>query len=184
MLIFLGFVFCILSYGTYRTIKERSFSYFRWFWGFFSYTFFKADKTISAILWTTVFSSVILSNILGPTNINLYPLNPISHILFGFLSRELIEIGNGYYPFIEKTKSKLPKRVAKHVNPTTFAFALCMGNGIQEEIQKLIPGLKALVWTNLPDQISDTVMDIGGITLSAKRVAIVERLRERKQQEN
>ena len=112
-------------------------------------------------------------------NFNLSVFNPVSHFLFGFLSRELFKTANEYYPFIDKVAEKFPQRLKKYFTPTTFAFVLCMGNGIQEEIQKLIPGLRHFVWTSLPDQITDAVMDIGGITLSAKKELILARLKGR-----
>lgn len=136
------------------------------------HTFIKGDKVISVILWGTLFLSVGVSNVLGPMGFNFSYFNPISHFMFGFLSRELFKIANDYYPFIDKVAAKFPKKIAKYITPATFAFVLCLSHGIMEEVQKLIPVLKSLVWTNLPDQIMDTVMDIGGITVSAKRTAL------------
>ncbi|MBC7230887.1 MAG: hypothetical protein H5T74_10930 [Actinobacteria bacterium] len=178
MLIFIAVMTSILVYGSYRCIKEKSLSYFRWFINFLRYTFFKGNKKISAIFWATLTSSVGLSNLLGHKNINFSVFNPVSHFLFGFLSRELLLIANDYHPFIDKIASKFPDRISRYVNPTAFAFMLCMGNGIQEEIQKMIPFLKSLVWTNLPDQIVDAVMDTAGIMLSAKRCSVFTRLKE------
>ncbi|MDY6796350.1 MAG: hypothetical protein SWK76_13905 [Actinomycetota bacterium] len=124
---------------------------------------------MSALFWTTVGCSVFLSNLLGAKDINLTIFNPLSHFLFGYLSRELLSLSNEYYPYLDRLAERLPKKVGRRINPTTMAFVLCMGNGIQEEIQKLIPKLKSLVWTNLRDQITDAFMDTGGILFSAWR---------------
>ncbi len=172
MLIFLAAVLSIITYGSYRCIRDRSFHFFRRFGDFFLYTFFKADKFLSVLLWGTVACSVVLSNLLSLMGISLSSFNPLSHFLFGFLAREFTRIANDYYPFLDKIGAKLPRRLAKLATPSAFAFILCMGNGIQEEIQKKIPVLRALVWTSLPDQITDTVMDTAGIIVSVKRGAL------------
>lgn len=169
MLIFIGVTLSLLLYGTCRSVKEGNLSFFRQLGGMLHYTLFKGNRTVSALLWTTVGCSVFLSNLLGARDINLTIFNPVSHFLFGYLSRELLFLSNEYYPYLDRLAQKLPERVGKHVNPTTVAFALCMGNGIQEEVQKLIPWLKSLVWTNLRDQVTDAVMDTGGILFSAWR---------------
>ncbi|MDI6872777.1 hypothetical protein [Candidatus Solincola sp.] len=169
MLIFIGVTLSLLLYGTYRSVREGNLVFFRRLGGMLHYTLFKGNKTVSALLWTTVGCSVFLSNLLGARDINLTIFNPISHFLFGYLSRELLALSNEYYPYLDRLAQRLPDRVGKHVNPTTVAFVLCMGNGVQEEIQKLIPKLKSLVWTNLKDQITDAFMDTGGILFSAWR---------------
>ncbi len=178
MLIFIGTVLTILVYGIYRCWRERSLSYFRLVWGMMVHTAFKGNKSISVILWLTLSCSLVLSNWLGAKNVNLSPFNPISHFMFGFLARELLKISNDYYPYIDKLATRFPERMRRHVNPTTLAFLLCMGNGVQEEIQKFVPKLKTLVWTNLRDQVSDAVMDTGGILLSAYRLRISRALRK------
>jgi hypothetical protein len=183
MLIFLGVMLSILIYGSYRCVRERSFSYFHLIGGLITHTLFKGNKIISAILWVTLACSVVLSNLLGPRNINFSIFNPLSHFLFGFLASELFKISNDYYPYIDKFASKFPDRIAKHINPTTFAFVLCMGNGIQEEIQKAIPKLKSLVWTNLKDQITDAFMDTAGIIFSTKRADLFAVLKQSEPQQ-
>jgi hypothetical protein len=179
MLILLGVLLFIVVYGSYRCIKERSLSFFRWFGSLATYTFFKADKKVSIVLWGTVVSTLIVPRVVGPINVNATPLNMLSHFLFGFLSRELIKNANDYYPFVDKFASRFPPRIAKFITPSTFALALCLGNGIQEEIQKTIPALRSLVWTDLPDQLRDMLMDVAGITLSAKKTALYTVLRRR-----
>ncbi|WP_287153512.1 hypothetical protein [Candidatus Solincola tengchongensis] len=169
MLIFLGVTLFLILYGTYRMVRDGNLSFFRRLGGMLHYTLFRGNRTVSALLWTTVGCSVFLSNLLGARDINLTPFNPLSHFLFGYLSRELLTLSNEYYPYLDRLARRLPERVGKYVNPTTASFVLCMGNGIQEEIQKLIPGLKSLVWTNLKDQITDAFMDTGGILFSAWR---------------
>lgn len=176
MLIFLASLFFILTYGPYRCIKDRNLSFFRHLGGLAKYTLFTGNKAVSALLWVTVFSSAVLSNIIGPMQINFTFFNRVSHFLFGFLSRELISTANEYYPFVDKISEKLPEPVSRHVTPSTLSFILCMGNGVQEEIQKAIPGLKRLVWTNFKDQVADAVMDTAGISLSAKRRSLAARL--------
>lgn len=169
MLIFIMTTLSLLGYGTYHSVRERNLAFFRRLGGMLHYTLFKGNRTVSALLWTTVGCSVFLSNLLGARDINLTIFNPISHFLFGYLSRELLSLSNDYYPYLDKLAEKLPDKLGKHVNPTTMAFILCAGNGIQEEIQKLIPKLKSLVWTNLRDQVTDAFMDTGGILFSAWR---------------
>ncbi|MGQ9476327.1 MAG: hypothetical protein ACUVRX_06470 [Actinomycetota bacterium] len=170
MLIFIGSMLILLTYGVYYSLRERNLLFFRRLGGLLHYTLFKGNKTVSALLWTTVGCSVFLSNLLGARDINLTIFNPISHFLFGYLSRELISLSNEYYPYLDQLARKLPPRLGKHVNPTTMAFMLCMGNGVQEEVQKLIPKLRSLVWTNFRDQVTDAVMDTGGIAFSAWRL--------------
>lgn len=179
MLILIGVLLFISVYGSYRCIKERSFSFFRWFGSMVTYTFFKADRKVSVVLWGTVASTLVATRVFGPINVNATYLNMLSHFLFGFLARELIKNANNYYPFVNKFASRFPARIAKFITPSTFALALCLGNGIQEEIQKVIPGLHSLVWTNLPDQLRDMVMDIAGVAFSAKRASLYGRLRPR-----
>lgn len=169
MLIFIGTVVTLLSWGIYNTVRQRNLLFFRRLGGMLHYTLFKGNKTVSALLWTTVGCSVFLSNVLGARDINLTIFNPLSHFLFGYLSRELLCLSNQYYPYLDRLAEKLPPKIGKHVNPTTMAFVLCMGNGVQEEVQKLIPKLRSLVWTNLRDQLTDAVMDTGGILFSAVR---------------
>lgn len=169
MLIFIGSVLALLTYGVFYSLRERNLLFFRRLGGLLHYTLFKGNKTVSALLWTTVGCSVFLSNLLGARDINLTIFNPISHFLFGYLSRELISLSNEYYPYLDQLARRLPRRLGKHVNPTTMAFMLCMGNGVQEEVQKLIPKLKSLVWTNFRDQVTDAIMDTGGVTFSAWR---------------
>ncbi len=169
MLIFLGVTFILFVYGIYKSARDKDLSFFRLLGGMLHYTLFRGNKIVSALLWTTVGCSVFLSNLLGARDINLTVFNPLSHFLFGYLSRELLTLSNQYYPYLDRLAERLPEKVGKHVNPTTAAFVLCMGNGIQEEIQKLIPGLRSLVWTNLKDQVTDAFMDTGGIIFSAWR---------------
>lgn len=169
MLIFIGVTLALLTYGTYHSLRERKLVFFRRLRGMLHYTLFKGNRTVSALLWTTVSCSVFLSNILGARDINLTIFNPVSHFLFGYLSRELISLSNEYYPYLDGLAKRLPEKIGKHVNPTTMAFLLCMGNGVQEEVQKLIPKLKSLVWTDLRDQVTDAIMDTGGIMFSAWR---------------
>jgi hypothetical protein len=178
MLILLGFLLFISVYGPYRCVKERSLSFMRWFGSMVTYTFFKADRKVTVVLWGTVTSSFVASRFLD-INVNASYLNMLSHFLFGFLARELIKSANDYYPFVDKFASKFPARTAKFITASTFALALCLGNGIQEEIQKMIPGLRSLVWTNLPDQLRDMVMDLAGVAFSAKRTALLTVLKRR-----
>lgn len=178
MLIFLGVSLTLLFYGIYRCCRDRNLRFFRTLGGMLHYTLFKKNKTVSALLWSTVGCSVFLSNLLGARDINLSMFNPLSHFLFGYLSRELLIISNEYYPYINRLADRLPEKIGKHVNPTTLAFLLCMGNGVQEEVQKLIPKLNSLVWTNLRDQLTDAVMDTGGILFSAGRTRFLKAKRK------
>jgi len=136
------------------------------------YTFFKANRAVSITLWGTVAVSLTAANLLGPKGFNTSHFDIPMHFLFGFLARELIKIANDYYPFVDKLADKLPARIARFVTPSTLAMALCLGSGIQEEIQKRIPLLSSIVYTDFLDQMKDTVMDLAGVTFSARKNAL------------
>ena len=179
MLILIGVLLFILVYGSYRCIKERSFYFFRWFGSMVTYTFFKADKKVSVVLWGTVASTLTGASLLGSEGFNTSHFDVPMHFLFGFLARELIKNANDYYPFVDKFASKFPARIAKFITPSTFALALCLGNGVQEELQKGIPLFRSVIYTDFLEQMRDVVADLAGVAFSAKRAALYARLRPR-----
>jgi len=110
------------------------------------------------------------SVILGPVKYNTSGFTIVTHTMFGFFVRELIERIDRGFPFIDKIRSKLPERARKYVTPSTLAFAFCGVNAIQEEMWELIrPGMWPTRLIHVADQIGDLVCDITGITISLKK---------------
>jgi len=108
--------------------------------------------------------------ILGAVAYNTSGFTIITHTMFGFFMRELIERIDRAQPFIDKMRGKLPERTRKYITPSTLAFALCGANGIQEEIWNLIsPGMWPTPFIHVADQLSDAVCDTAGIITSLNK---------------
>ena len=107
---------------------------------------------------------------LGPVKYNTSGFTLITHTMFGFFMRELIERVDRAYPFISKIRSKLPERSRKYVTPSTLAFVVCGANAIQEEIWELIhPGMWPTTFIHVADQLADVVCDTTGIIISLRK---------------
>lgn len=115
------------------------------------------------------------SVILGGVKYNTSGFTIITHTMFGFFMREVIERADRGYPFIGKIRSKLPKRVRKYVTPSTLAFACCGVNGLQEEIwDQIKPGMWPSRLIHVADQLADVVCDTTGIIISLNKKWFVQ----------
>ncbi|MBE0415012.1 MAG: hypothetical protein IBX36_00520 [Dehalococcoidia bacterium] len=118
--------------------------------------------------------------ILGGVKYNTSGFTIITHTMFGFFMRELIERIDRAQPFIGKIRSKLPERARKYVTPSTIAFACCGANALQEEVWELIrPGMWPTRLIHVADQLADAVCDITGIIISLNKgwfVQVFDRL--------
>ena len=113
--------------------------------------------------------------ILGGIRYNTSGFTIITHTMFGFFVRELIERVDRAYPFIGKIRGRLPEKGRKYVTPSTLAFVVCGANAIQEEIWELIrPGMWPTTFIHVADQLADVVCDTTGIIISLKKEWFVQ----------
>jgi len=170
MLIFFFFLFCLVASGIiYWVAQRRPSAPFLWLASITGYLF-RENKVFMVVLTGAICLHLTGSVILGPVKYNTSGFTIVTHTMFGFFVRELIERIDRGFPFIDKIRSKLPERARKYVTPSTLAFAFCGLNAIQEEMWELIrPGMWPTRLIHVADQIGDLVCDITGITISLNK---------------
>jgi len=89
--------------------------------------------------------------------------------MLGYFTRELLVRLDAYYPFIVKVKVKLG-RFGNMVTPSILALAFVLTHELQEEVQRVLPVLKALLEPEftLLNQVRDLIVNVIGIAVSAK----------------
>ena len=170
MLLFFFFLFCLAASGIiYWVAQRRPSAPFLWVASITGYLF-RENRVFMVALAGAICLHLAGSIMLGPVKYNTSGFTIITHIMFGFLVRELIERIDSGFPFIDKIRSKLPARARKYVTPSTLAFVFCGANAIQEELWELIrPGMWPTIFIHVADQIGDLVCDITGITISLNK---------------
>ena len=170
MLAFCFFLFILVLSGICHLVaRKRPFAPALWV-ASVTASLFRESKLFMAALSGAMLLHLAGTVILGPVKYNLSGFDVVTHTMFGFFARELIERIDKARPFIDKIRSKAPRRVRKYITASTLAFAVCAGNAIQEELSKLIGhSLWPTVWTNLADQLKDAVTDTLGIIISLKK---------------
>ena len=106
---------------------------------------------------------------LGNENYNASNFDIFTHFLLGYFTRELMARVDAYHPFVAKVKVKLG-RFGNMVTLSTLALAFILTHELQEEVQRIVPILKALVHPefDLLNQVRDLTMNVIGIAVSAK----------------
>jgi len=175
MLLFFFFLFCLAASGIiYWVAQRRPSAPFLWIASITGYLF-RENRVFMVALTGAICLHLAGTVMLGPVKYNTSGFTVITHIMFGFFMRELIERIDRGYPFIDKIRSKLPERARRYVTPSTLAFAFCGVVAIQEEIWELIrPGMWPTRLIHVADQIGDVVCDITGITISLKKESFVQ----------
>lgn len=170
MLLFFFFLFCLAASGIiYLVAQRRPSAPFLWLASITGYLF-KENKVFMLALTGAICLHLGGTVMLGAVKYNTSGFTIITHTMFGFFVRELIERIDRGFPFIGKIRSKLPERTRKYVTPSTLAFAFCGLNALQEEIWDLIqPGMWPTRLIHVADQLADLVCDITGITISINK---------------
>ena len=170
MLLFFFFLFCLAAAGIICWVAQRRPSApFLWLASITGYLF-RENKVFMLALTGAICLHFAGNVMLGGVKYNTSGFTIITHTMFGFFVRELIERIDSGFPFIDKIRSKLPQRARKYVTPSTLAFVFCGVNAIQEEIWNLIrPGMWPTRLIHVADQLADLVCDITGITISLNK---------------
>jgi len=170
MLAFCFFLFSLVLSGICHLVaRRRPFAPALWV-ASVTASLFRESKLFIAGLTGAMLLHLAGTIILGPIKYNLNGFDIVTHTMFGFFTRELIERIDKARPFIGKIRSKAPRRLQKYITASTLAFAVCACNAIQEELSKLLGfSLWSTVWTNLADQLKDVVTDTIGIIISLKK---------------
>ncbi len=132
----------------------------------------RGDKKLYWALAVVLVINFIGVGILGAVDYNLTKFDMLPHFFTGFFARELMARANESYPFVDKIRDKSPRRLKKYITLTSLCFVLCMAIELREELMKRLPGLGAIVYTDLWDQVKDAVMDTLGITVSIYKGAL------------
>ena len=183
MLLLLLFLFCLAASGIiYWVAQRRPSAPFLWVASIIGYLF-RENKVFMVGLTGAICLHLGGSVMLGGVKYNTSGFTIITHTMFGFFMRELIERVDRAKPFIGKIRSKLPRRARKYVTPSTIAFACCGVNGLQEEIwDRLNPGMWPTRLIHVADQLADVVCDTTGIIISLNKkwfVQVSGRVRDR-----
>jgi len=170
MLLFLGFLFCLPASAIICWVAQRRPSApILWLASVIGYLF-RENKVFMVGLTGAICLHLAGTVILGGVKYNTSGFTIITHPMFGFFTRELIERIDRAQPFIGKIRSKLPERARKYVTPSTLAFAFCGANAIQEEIwEQIRPGMWPTRLIHVADQLADAVCDITGIIISLNK---------------
>ena len=128
------------------------------------------DRMFIAVFTGAIVLHFIGTRWLGQVAYNTTGFDVMTHTLFGFLTREMIERANEVHPFTAQIGERLPRSIGRRVTATTLALAFCLTHEAQECIQAVIPGLSGMVYVvGWPDQVKDLIMDTIGITISLKK---------------
>lgn len=175
MLLLLLFLFCLAASGIiYWVAQRRPSAPFLWVASIIGYLF-RENKVFMVGLTGAICLHFGGSVILGGVKYNTSGFTIITHTMFGFFMRELIERVDRVYPFIDKIRSKLPRRARKYVTPSTLAFACCGVNAIQEEIwERISPRMWPTGLIHVVDQLGDVVCDTTGIIISLNKKWFVQ----------
>ena len=175
MLLLLIFLFCLAASGIiYWVAQRRPSAPFLWVASIIGYLF-RENKVFMVGLTGAICLHLGGSVMLGGVKYNTSGFTIITHTMFGFFMRELIERVDRAKPFIGKIRSKLPRRARKYITPSTLAFACCGVNAIQEEIwDRLNPGMWPTRLIHVADQLADVVCDTTGIIISLNKKWFVQ----------
>lgn len=124
------------------------------------------DKTLMIVFWGALILHLIGTRTLGQVSYNTTGFDVLTHTMFGFIVRETMLRVNDTHTFITQIRDRLPGSIGGMITLTTLALAFCLTHEVQEQIQTLIPALKAGVWYTWQDQLKDMLMNTIGITIS------------------
>ena len=175
MLLLLLFLFCLAASGIiYWVAQRRPSAPFLWVASIIGYLF-RENKVFMVGLTGAICLHLGGSVMLGGVKYNTSGFTIITHTMFGFFMRELIERVDRAKPFIGKIRSKLPRRARKYITPSTLAFACCGVNAIQEEIwERISPGMWPTGLIHVVDQLGDVICDTTGILISLNKKWFVQ----------
>lgn len=168
MLLLLLLLSLLTTLTCYYYITKRSLSPLLWFISFIKHLYRNHREFLLAVsgagilhLWGMFW--------LGNENYNASGFDIFTHFLLGYFTRELIAKLDTYHPFIAKVKVKLGK-FGNMVTPSTLTLVFILTHELQEEAQRTVPILKALVHPefDLLNQVRDLIMNVIGIGVSAK----------------
>jgi len=183
MLLLLLFLFCLAVSGIIYWVAQRRPSAPFLLVASIIGSLFKENKVFMVGLTGAICLHLSGSVVLGGVKYNTSGFTIITHTMFGFFMRELIERVDRAKPFIGKIRGKLPVRARKLVTPSTIAFVCCGVNGLQEEIwDRMNPGMWPTRLTHVLDQLADVICDTTGIIISLNKkwfVQVSSRLHDR-----
>ena len=165
MILFVIFVgWLVVSPAVHLLLGQHPLSSFRWLAPIVKES--ARDKKLTAILVGSISLHLIGTRTLGQVAYN-SGFDVLTHTLFGFITRELIDRTNRVHPIASQFEKKLPRRIRGVVTVTAFAFAFCLAHEIQELAQMVVPVLRSMVYiTAWHDQLKDMIMNTLGIGIS------------------
>ena len=124
------------------------------------------DKKLTAIFVGSISLHLIGTRTLGQVAYN-SGFDVVTHTMFGYITREIIDRTNRVHPLASRFEKKLPRRIRGVATVTAFAFVFCLGHEIQELVQTVTPVLRSMVYvTAWHDQLKDMIMNTLGIGVS------------------
>jgi len=165
MLLFLIFTaWLVASPAVHYLLSQHPLSTFRWLAQVFRN--YSMDKTLMIVFWGALILHLIGTRTLGQVSYNTTGFDVLTHTMFGFIVRETMLRANDTRAFITQIRDRLPESIRGMITLTTLALAFCLTHEVQEQIQTLIPALKAGVWYTWQDQLKDMLMNTIGISIS------------------
>jgi len=163
---FLGWL--VVSPAVHYLMRQHPLASFRWLSPVFRD--WAKDKRLIQVLVGAIVLHLIGTRWLGQVAYNTSGFDVMTHTLFGFLARELIDRTNRVHPLTAQIGDHLLKPTGRIVTTSTLALAFCFAHEAQEQIQTIIPGLSTIVYiVTWQDQVKDLLMDTIGIIISLKK---------------